>query len=54
MVMAGSLQKIKRGKDVQSREIVQAHLPPHWANSKKKKNFLPREQILSFESYPQF
>ena len=37
----------KRGKDVHSHEIVQAHLPPHWGLLLKKRICSLREQTLS-------
>ena len=43
----------KRGKDVHSRETVQAHLPPHWGLLFKKRICSLGEQILSFKSNPQ-
>ena len=43
----------KRGKDLVSHEIVLTHLPPHWGLPLKKRICSPREQILSFKSYPQ-
>ena len=43
----------KRGKDVHSHEIVEAHLPPHWELLLKERICSPKEQILSFKSNPQ-
>ena len=43
----------KRGKDVLSHKIVEAHLPPHWGLLLKERICSLGEQILSLKSNPQ-
>ena len=43
----------KRGKDVHSHEILEAHLPSHWGLRLKERICSLGEQILSFKINPQ-